>query len=225
MTVTVPYARLLGDFRLPDAPDTYDPRWARELIRVLDLQAQADRQPRYLWNDMVSQAIAQNLDTTSGRIDFDYDELTINYENNARYPEEPLGVVNQLSHMVLEGARTFGAHVHWAQEEDADPNFLLEWRYYNNGEIIPAVWTKALPDQQRVFTYTSGTLAQITSFVDIEIPDVKISGFLDCKLYRDTTNASTLFAGADGYSTPVRVKSFDVHVQYDSLGSATPFSK
>jgi hypothetical protein len=53
----------------------------------------------------------------------------------------------------------------------------------------------------------------------------KISCFFDSKIYRDTANASTLFAGADAYTGNWLLKEYDLHYKKDSLGSAEEYIK
>ena len=74
-----------------------------------------------------------------------------------------------------------------------------------------------------VSTYTSGTLAQISKFPEIDISDIAISGSIDIVLFRDTTNVSGLFAGADPVGTGVTVKYNDSHVQFNKVGSRQEF--
>ncbi len=52
-----------------------------------------------------------------------------------------------------------------------------------------------------------------------------VSAIIDFKIYRDTTNASGLFAGADQQAGDAKLKEFDIHYQIDSSGSNQEFTK
>lgn len=175
------------------------------------------------WDDMKTPAIGQSLDSTSGRIDFDFTELTVGFQANARYPEEPLGHVHQLSHAWME-SYPIQPHIHWYQDQEDVPNWLMAYRKYNNGEAVPAVWTLAVPEAH-VFTYTSGTILQISRFPLIGMSGMRISCFVDVKIYRDSANASTLFAGADPATGTQHMKEFDFHIMLDDDGSHGEFTK
>ena len=56
-------------------------------------------------------------------------------------------------------------------------------------------------------------------------PAIGISGFFEVKVYRDSANASALFAGADPYTVAAQLKEADVHYQKDSLGSWSELNK
>lgn len=77
------------------------------------------------------------------------------------------------------------------------------------------------------FTYTAGTIHQIShTAAGITPPGGStISDIVQFRIIRDTTNASGAFSGSDTYSGVVGVLSFDVHVQINSLGSSSEFSK
>ena len=175
------------------------------------------------WDDIQGQAAVDAIDSASTRINFDYEDVTVDFAANARYPNEPMSVSRQLRHGVKEGTQNFGVHLHWIQEEDADPNWVVAHRYFNNGDV-PGAWTLAAPGTLRVFTYAAG-ITQITAFPAVALPDVKISGFWEVKLYRDTANATGLFAGSDTYSVAARIKSIDTHAQFDLPGSSQEFTK
>jgi hypothetical protein len=175
-----------------------------------------------VWDDMLGQAIAANLDTSSGRIDYNYDELGITFQDNARYPQEPLGIPFQFSHRAAVD-NELRPHIHWIQEQADIPNFLIEYRVYKNGETPPA-FTQAIGTGE-VFTYTSGTILQVTNFPAISVSDFSSSECLDIRLYRDSINTSGLFAGNDPVANDVTVKFIDVHFKVDTMGSRQEFIK
>lgn len=179
------------------------------------------------WDEVSNSLIGNRIDVSQGRIDYNFDELTIDFAENARYPEEPIAVVSQMQH-----ARKLNTeirpHLHWIQNQNVMPNILIEYRASNNGAQVPITFTqKALTSTDNVFTYTSGEIQQITEF---NLPSsigegLNLSGTFECRIYRDSANTSGLFAGADAYSGLLSVKYFDIHMIKDMNGSREEFVK
>lgn len=172
------------------------------------------------WSDLRFPAVGQQLDSTSGRLDYDFVECNVQFAYNARYPEEPLCFCAQMPHSkVLD--TPIRVHVHWVQEQSVTPNWLIAYRWYANGAIIPD-WT-LLPINTNVYTYTSGSILQVSKFPELNpfiiLGKEKLSSVLDIKLFRDSDNTSGLFSSADTYSGSASLKELDVHILYDSLGS------
>lgn len=119
-----------------------------------------------------------------------------------------------------------GPHIHWFQASSAVPNFLLQYRWQINGGAKVTSWTN-LRCNIAVTTYTSGTIHQICETpTDITPPAGSvISDIIQFRIIRDTANSSGVFGGADTYSGVVGVLSFDLHVQINSLGSTSEFTK
>jgi hypothetical protein len=90
---------------------------------------------------------------------------------------------------------------------------------------VPGSWNLVAPTTERVFTYSSGTIMQISKFPDISMFGYGISDVVDFKLYRDTNNSSGLFGGSDSFSGDAVVKEFDVHIERNSLGSDEEYTK
>lgn len=180
-----------------------------------------------VWDEVSASFIGQNINTIAGRVDYNYTELTLDFATNARYPEEPVGIVIQALHARAAGS-DIKPHIHWMQTENTNPNILVQYRFINNGDS-PTVWTlKALTPSDNVFTYDgSGNMQQITEF---NLPaghgaPYGLSFTFDCKIYRDSTNASGMFAGADGYTGVWSAKYYDIHFEKDMGGSRQEFVK
>lgn len=182
------------------------------------------------WDDLSAAIIAARLDTASGRLDYDYFNGGVNFNSNARYPDEPVVIPIQMRHRALIGAgQVFRPHIHWLQEQAAIPNFLLGYKKINNGssqtvETDFSNYTFSVLSSH-AFTYTSGTLAQLSSFPEIDMSDLTISAQVNIVLFRDTTNVSTLFAGVDPVAADVIVTYQDQHVLFDGDGSRQEFIK
>ena len=176
------------------------------------------------WDDLTFPVSADNIDSASTRYSFDYDELAIQFDANARQANEIIGFIVQLKHRWKESS-TVGPHLHWYQDQAAVPQFLLRYRKYNNGDAVPAGFTEVAA-LDPVFTYPgSGRILQISPFPDIDMTGLTISSFVDCKVARDTDGSSTVFSGADPVAAPVLVKEFDIHYEIDSFGSNEEFIK
>ena len=180
-----------------------------------------------VWDEVSNPIFAARLDTGSGRIDYNYDELTVDFATNARYPEEPAPIVIQAMHSWKIGGKV-RPHIHWIQNSNNTPNILVAYRFYNNGEAPGAFTLKALTAANNQITYPgSGSIQQITN---LDIPEVDFSSMglsftFDCRIYRDTQNASLLFAGADSYSGVWSAKYYDIHYEKNMNGSREEFTK
>lgn len=182
------------------------------------------------WEDISNPIIAARLDSASGRLDFDYFNGGVNFNDNARYPEEPVVIPIQAWHKMLYGTdAVLRPHIHWLQEQAAVPNMLLGYKttVYGDTTTFETDWTNYTFSifSGHVYTYDSGVLAQMSIFPEIDISGVTVSGTIDFVLFRDTGNVSTLFTGGDPVSADVTIKYFDCHVQIDSAGSRQEYIK
>ena len=175
------------------------------------------------WDDLRFPATAVNLDSAATRYSFDTTDIAISFANNARYTNEQLNFIIQLPHSWQEES-AIKPHIHWIQNQAAVPNWLIEYRVYNNGDLLPAFGTFGTL-QSHAFTWSSGSLVQISSFPEIDMTGFRASCIVDVKLWRDTLNTSAQFAGVDPVATAVLLKEFDSHYQIDSFGSAMEFVK
>lgn len=181
-----------------------------------------------VWDEILQTLVGLNLYTVAGRVDYNFSELTVDFATNARYPEEPIGMVSQMMHSRKAGS-DIRPHVHWIQTSDANPNILIEYRWYNNGEPVSASWTKvALTPANNLYDYDdSGAMQQITQMPlpgDLGLTK-GLSSTFDVKIYRDTANTSTLFAESDTYVGLWNAKYFDIHIEKDMNGSHQEYIK
>ena len=203
------------------------PGWVRRVINRAFQQGSFV--PRFgnaalAWEDLRTPLIGQRFLVVAGRVDYNYTELTVDFSATARYLNEPVGVVFQMAHAKLLDSPVY-PHLHWIQEEDHIPNWLIAFRWYKNGQLVPSTWTLAKYTTHE-YTYASGALAQYTNFPGISAPAAEtVSSMLEIKLYRDSANTSTKFAGADPYTSSAKAKELDVHIQLDSLGSNGQLTK
>jgi len=177
------------------------------------------------WDDLRFPFIGRNIETASGRINYDWNELGITFQNNSRYHvNEQVSMIVQLPH-AWEIGTNLKPHFHWIQSASVNPNWMMEYRSYNNGEIIPASWSQSVSTP--VFTYPgSGSILQISTFPEIDMSAItNVSGFVDVKFFRDVSNGSALFAGPESGPSAETVKEFDMHYKIDSRGSRQEYIK
>lgn len=184
------------------------------------------------WDDLSAPVIAARLDTSSGRLDYDYFNAGVNFNSNARYPNEPVVLPLQGKHIMMYGAGAVARpHFHWLQSQAAVPNMLLGRKLtnYNAATTFETDWSNYDFEiwSANAFSYPgSGTFAQITKFPEIDISTLTISGSIDYVLFRDSDNTSGLFAGADPVAGGVTIKFADSHVKFNqTLGSIGEFDK
>ena len=178
-----------------------------------------------VWDETTNSFVGSNIFTVAGRVDYNFTELTLDFNTNARYPEEPVAIVTQLGH-AREADSDIRPHVHWMQNSDNNPNILIQYRMYNNGAVPPAWILKALTASDNFFPYVAGG-QQVTQF---NLPDghgvgLGLSFTVDMKIYRDSANTSGLFAGADTYAGVWSAKYYDIHYQIDMNGSRDEYVK
>jgi hypothetical protein len=176
-----------------------------------------------LWEDLRFPMIGENAYTAGGRIDYNFDEVALAFQDNARYPEDPAVASAQFSHAWVEGTGV-EAHLHWLQTSDADPNWLVQYRYLADGQA-PTGWQLMIPDVPRAFTYTAGTLCQITAWPTIDMTGYLISDTVQFRVFRDVVNTSTLFGGSDLYSGDALAVEFDIHHLRNGFGSMNEWMK
>jgi hypothetical protein len=144
----------------------------------------------------------------------DYDYTNLGFLMPQNDATEILYINSQMLHSFKEGS-AFWPHVHWLQTADKTPVFKLAYKFYNAGEA-PTADFAIYEMSTKVFTYTSGTLAQISrGAAALTIPSLKISFMMKMKVYREDN-----VSGGD-----VLVDQFDIHRQIDALGSREEYVK
>lgn len=150
-------------------------------------------------------------------------EQTIDFATNADL-NDYLWTSGQMRHRWKSGSN-IGPHIHAEQTSSAVPNLLVRYRWRKNGAAKVTAWTDYVCNTP-VYTYVSGTLDQIYYGAGITPPvGYGLSDIIQIRVYRDNANVSTRFAGADPINAVVSVTSVDTHIESDTLGSRTEFTK
>jgi hypothetical protein len=131
----------------------------------------------------------------------------------------------QLSHAWKLNSIIF-PHIHFVQTTNAVPNFLLQYRWQIDGGATKTDWTNLICNTA-AFTYSSGSLNQIAHTVAGITPPsgANLSDGVEFRVIRDNANTSGLFAGTDPVNASVSIKYFDIHIEKDSIGSNSEYSK
>ena len=167
--------------------------------------------------------ITQRIESPASRIVADHAEGELEYKDTCTL-DDYVSMPIQINHN-WDGTTPIGLHLHWPQASANLPNWLIQYRWRRNGQAKATSWTSKKYDSH-VYTYTSGTLEQITSFGTITPPaDVGLSSFLQVRLLRDVANTSTLFAGADPLTGSAKALGYDAHKVVDGFGSNTEYEK
>jgi len=177
-----------------------------------------------VWKDDLKALLGQRLESPSSNIVQNLAEGTVDFHSDAIFGTDFVVINHQLNHDWKEGT-IIRPHIHWFQLTSATPNWIISYRWQVNGQQKETSWVNQ-KYESNTFTYSSGTLIQITTFGDITPPsNAKISAILQIRLSRDTTNASGLFAGVDPLADTIGVINEDVHYQIDSVGSIQEYIK
>lgn len=172
-----------------------------------------------MWTDMVGDLFGKRLASTSGKVDYDFDENAINFQSGGviTTANDRVGANLEINHDRKVGSSiTFRPHIHWFQavSSGAVTAFVLTMRYrlQRNNYEKTASWTTVTltAGTDDVFDFTGesdGTYNQLSRFPDITI-DCGISDTLQFQMTR-----------TDSESGDMLVYFMDVHGQVDGAGS------
>lgn len=184
-----------------------------------------ERRRHWYWEDMRMAAAADKLFSPAGRITFDYANGGLAYAAAATYAGDFAIFTTQMSHKFAEGSPLVEIHVHWDQNQNQTPNIVVERRFTNIGSAFTLPFGGPTALNNNIAAWVAGGIHQVTNGAAIVSSSLGISHMVEIKLYRDSANASGLFAGADPYVGAWLVKEVDIHYQADSPGSWTEYSK
>ena len=175
------------------------------------------------FRDEFGPLIGAKLESPSSHITTDAAEGAVTFDASCTLSDY-ISMPVQINHDV-KAESGVKPHIHWWQISSNIPNWLIQYRWQVNGSAKTTSWSP-VKYVSHAFTYTSGTLNQITGFGTLTPPTgTGVSAILQLRLLRDTGNASTLFAGADPQTGSVSAVFYDVHVEVDSFGSRAEYAK
>jgi len=201
----------------------------RELLRLHSNSTIRLFEAATVWDDATFPFTGQRVNVSGGRVDYNYYNGGVDFANNARYDiADCISFLWQVKHQVQVGVNT-RPHLHWQQISSAEPNWLVAWKKIKNGSS----YTKETDFSNHtlatklsnLYTYTSGTLIQITKFPEIDMSDMGLSDMIHFAFFRDVANDSGEFGGAESGPATEMAFEYDVNVPIDGWGSEEEFVK
>jgi hypothetical protein len=177
------------------------------------------------WRDELGPLLASRLESPASDIVQNITEGSITFKSSARYPTDYVVYNVQVNHdWLIDSDVEF--HIHLWQTQSEPGNFLLGYRWQANGQAKTTAWTEVALTNQ-IFTYSAGTLNQILDVASAITPPASadLSDVVQFRLYRDYTNASGEFSGAETNGIDIDVMSSDMHRQSDTIGSRLEYTK
>jgi len=195
-------------------------------VRKLKLKRKFRLNPP-VWTDMVGDLFGKRLASSSGKVDYDYDENAIKFQSggNINTANDRVGANLEINHERKVGtAILFKPHIHWFQAiaSGVAIPFILTMRYrlQRNGAAKAATWTtvtcKVGVGGDDIFDFTGevdGTYNQLSRFPNI----IVTCGLSDTLQFQMTRT--------DSESGNMLVYFMDLHGMIDSFGSEEEIAK
>jgi len=163
------------------------------------------------WNDILVPLTTTKIGSNDRPL---FVESEIAYAFPQNNTTERMFFTVQMPHSWEEGSVIY-PHVHWKQSLNLNPTFVMEYKWFNVGETIPATWT-TLTINSQTQPYTGGDLHQVSrSLTGIDGSGKKLSSFILIVLYRND----------NVYTGNVLTYQFDIHYRIDSFGSNFEYVK
>lgn len=165
------------------------------------------------WDDR-SFALTRDRQGVAQKPDYDFTNRGLLFPQNDN--TEFVQIIDQMSH-----AKKFGTglrlHIHYIQTTAALPIFKVDYKFWNNGEDVPALNTTISTEDGGIsFTWSGNPMLQIISFPEIPAPaNENVSANFEFDLYRDDNIVSG----------DILTKYIDYHYQKDSDGSRQEYVK
>jgi len=177
------------------------------------------------YRDELQSVTGAQITSPAGDFQQNIAEASVTAKASARYPTDYITTNWQLNHDWASGT-AISPHLHWWQTEADMPNWLLAYRWQKQGAAKTTAWTEVLWSNNKS-VWTTGTLNQITAFTDIAAPVGygQLSDIVQIRLYRDVTNVSTKFGGAEASPLNQDIVNLDTHILIDMLGSHEEYTK
>lgn len=167
------------------------------------------------WDDFDFGVANLRINPATSKPDFDQDEAE--YLFSANSTETVIGD-KVTKHSYKINALAWKPHVHWVQENSGNVLWQLEYKIWPANELEPSWVTLQTIDKE--FSYTSGSLHQISSF-----PDIDMSSYSSIAMHVKVRISRIGGDGSDTYTGDTRFLGFDFHVPVDMFGSREVFVK
>ena len=171
-----------------------------------------------VWDDLVTSLIGSRLYSTAGKVNYNYAENAVEFQPGGSISTEADVINFNFQHphaAVVNGSLKL--HIHWEQPNSTDREFTVRYRIQKNGQEKTTAWTTvvvAANATNNVFAYVSGTLNQITPLASIDMTDAGISATVQVQMARTDSETGNILGTF-----------LDAHVEYDTDGSRSEYSK
>jgi len=170
------------------------------------------------WDDIVGSLIARRLESTVGRLQYNYDENTITMQDGGSITAnaDRLMFNFQYPHAATVDGM-MNVHIHWEQTSTDQIEWTLQYRIQSNFADKDETWTtctsNSVDDSVGVYS-GSGTFNQITRLCDIDMTGATISATVQFRLAR-----------TDSTGSDIEATFVDAHVLLNMFGSRKEFVK
>jgi hypothetical protein len=174
-----------------------------------------------VYEDKSYPLIGKKLTANQGTVDYDWDELSVIFSpgGDMTNVNDLVGMVSEMPHQSKEDGKIY-PHIHWSQTTTNNVIFELDYRIQGNNLEKTTAWTRMIANAtDSAFTYTSGTLNQITKF--------KANGvdYIDMTGYGISATVQFKMTRTDSTTGNVEAMFQDFHYEIDDLGSREEFEK
>ena len=143
--------------------------------------------PDTYFDDLQYQLVGQRLESPSSHITYSTNRTLVNFQKTCDWNDDWLTMVIQMSHRWKTGS-TIYPHLHWIQTASAMPNLVIGWVWQVNGATTTTETFTNVAHTANTFTWSAGSLNQITKFGSITPPEgAGLSDLLCIKLMRDVS--------------------------------------
>ena len=171
-----------------------------------------------VWDDIAGNLIARRLNSTTGRLNYNYPENSITMQNNGDPTKSADRLIFnfQYPHKGVKTDAVAGTqaahhlHIHWWQVTANRIEWQVDYRIQLNGENKATAWTTVTANSvdNSEYPYVSGIINQVTNLVVVNIPEPSLSATVQYRLTR-----------IDGTPGDIDATFVDVHVEFDAIGS------
>lgn len=185
-----------------------------------DIDEGLNNQPKenYVWDDFSFPVGNLRVNPVTSKPDYDDTENEFLFDDASTETVVGSGITSHGFKTGVPGLE-WRPHVHWIQENAGDVVWQLEYKIHCANELEPA-WSAPITTTSKEFTYTSGSLHQISEFTPIDVSGIDVTACV-VKVRISRVGGS----GLDNYVGDARFDSFDFHVPIDQLGSRMEFIK
>lgn len=212
-----------GDYLFANDGDTLSLRWSESAAtwRVYyssnPLYPNSRQADHTVWDDVSASLTGLRLLSTSGAVDFDWDENAVIFQSGSISSQNDRVIWSRQFPHAAKVDSSIKLHMHVEQDRTDAVVFTVQWRIQKNNAPKTTAWQTATANlsTEGIYVYPgSGTFNQVLPLADIDMTDAGISATIDFRLAR-----------TDSLGGNVAVKFVDFHVEYDSAGSRLEFVK